>query len=217
MQFEISNLQYIIEIKMNFMDIDTIINEIKALNTNPVIVLEGTRKLPENKKGILSEFAVELSQKIPNAIFRTGNAKGSDEAFAEGVIKNDAKRLQYIIPRENSRRKFRHKNSPFFSADKIPDHELKYLIEISNRASPKNSSMLNTALINKKGKAYELALYLIRDTMKICGSEYYNLAKADFAFFFVNEENPLSGGTGHTIQVCKLMNVKYKTQYDFLK
>lgn len=201
---------------MNFKDINTIIKEIKAINSNPVIVLEGTRKLPEGKRAILKAFALELANKIPNATFRTGNAEGSDEAFAEGITSIYPEKLEYILPRKNNRSKYRHKDSPFYSADELPLSELEKIIQLSNHASPKNAAMLNSALLNKKGKAYEIALYLIRDTLKICGSEHFNIAKADYAFFFVNEENPLSGGTGHTIRVCNLMNVKYKTQDEFL-
>jgi hypothetical protein len=35
--------------------------------------------------------------------------------------------------------------------------------------------------------------------------------------FYVNPEKPLSGGTGHTIRVCKQNNVTVLDQSDWLK
>ena len=45
-------------------------------------------------------------------------------------------------------------------------------------------------------------LYLLRDTLKVTGSNALKLAPAACGIFYVNASDPLSGGTGHTIRVC---------------
>jgi hypothetical protein len=50
-----------------------------------IILLEGTRKLMDADAPKLTALAQQLAAQYPNTIFRTGNATGSDEAFAKGV------------------------------------------------------------------------------------------------------------------------------------
>ena len=47
------------------------------------------------------------------------------------------------------------------------------------------------------------ARYLLRDTLKVIGSESIGLAPATLALFYVNAANPMAGGTGHTLRVCR--------------
>lgn len=202
---------------MDYKSINIISEQIRIVNPKAIILLEGTRKLPDEKIVLLNEFAYELALKLPDAKFRTGNAKGSDEAFATGIIKLNPKKLEYIVPRKNMRTKYRNQDSACYSADELPEDELNKIVEISIKANPKNKKLILKGIENKKGKSYEIALYLLRDTLKVTGSQYFNLPKSDFAFFYVNEEQPLSGGTGHTINVCNALGVKYFTQNEFLK
>ena len=58
-----------------------------------VVLIEGTRKLPTEDRPRLVEFAKELARLLPQLMFRTGNAPGADEAFAEGVRNVDPSRL----------------------------------------------------------------------------------------------------------------------------
>lgn len=46
----------------------------------------------------LTALAQQLAAQYPNSIFRTGNATGSDEAFAKGISQVDATRLEYVLP-----------------------------------------------------------------------------------------------------------------------
>lgn len=52
---------------------------------NPVVLLEGTRDLPDSDRPKLVALAQFLATQFPHVVFRTGNASGSDEAFAAGV------------------------------------------------------------------------------------------------------------------------------------
>jgi hypothetical protein len=69
-----------------------------SANNAPVILLEGTRQLPDNDRPSLVALGQLLATELPQAVFRTGNATGTDTAFAEGVARVDARRLQFVIP-----------------------------------------------------------------------------------------------------------------------
>ena len=47
----------------------------------------------------------------------------------------------------------------------------------------------------------------MRDTLKVSGAEEPELNKAVFGIFYVNPADPLKGGTGHTIRVCRTLDV----------
>ncbi|HCC54228.1 MAG TPA: hypothetical protein DEQ20_04790 [Desulfobulbaceae bacterium] len=47
----------------------------------PIILLEGTRKVPENEVNRLHDLATLLADSLPAAVFRSGNAQGSDSYF----------------------------------------------------------------------------------------------------------------------------------------
>jgi hypothetical protein len=64
----------------------------------PIVLLEGTRDLPDANRPQLVVLAALLAREFPKAIFRTGSANGWDEAFAHGVAQVDAARLEYAVP-----------------------------------------------------------------------------------------------------------------------
>ena len=71
----------------------------------PVILVEGTRDLPETEAETLAAFSAWLARSYPPAIFRTGNADGSDSAFARGVARVDPSQLVYVLPYGGHRKK----------------------------------------------------------------------------------------------------------------
>jgi hypothetical protein len=56
----------------------------------------------------------------------------------------------------------------------------------------------------------------VRDGLKVIGSAGLGLAPASVAIFFVDESNPTSGGTAHTIRLCERQEVPFFTQRDWL-
>lgn len=61
------------------------------------------------------------------------------------------------------------------------------------------------------------AAYIIRDMLKVLGTG--NLGPATFGIFYDDQENPRSGGTGHTMNVCDMNNIPFidqKTWFDWL-
>ncbi|MFZ4595935.1 MAG: hypothetical protein ACOYOF_16875, partial [Verrucomicrobiaceae bacterium] len=51
----------------------------------PVILLEGTRSLPSTSRQAVVAMGQRLATAFPHAVFRSGNATGTDDAFAAGV------------------------------------------------------------------------------------------------------------------------------------
>jgi hypothetical protein len=52
----------------------------------PVLLVEGVRALPEADRAIVVACEVWLARTFPHAVFRIGNADGTDTAFAEGIV-----------------------------------------------------------------------------------------------------------------------------------
>lgn len=92
-----------------------------STHAQPVILLDGTRQLPDSDQPKLIAFARQLALAFPGARFRTGNASGSDEAFAVGIAEVDPQRLEYVLPHRTMRQRSRNKVSPSLSLDEVSD------------------------------------------------------------------------------------------------
>ena len=64
----------------------------------PVVLLEGRRKVSKSNYKLAKRFGPVLAARFPRAVFRSGNADGSDQAFSEGVAAVDPSRLQLLHP-----------------------------------------------------------------------------------------------------------------------
>ncbi|MFM7604506.1 MAG: hypothetical protein ACKO8Z_04830, partial [Prosthecobacter sp.] len=153
----------------------------------PVILLEGTRRVPEAQRPLLSRFARQLAETLPHAIFRSGNAEGSDDAFAQGVAAVDAHRLQLVLPTPGMGRQRRPAGAVCHALNELPQCEKKPLTQACSAAYPENHRLFNLYLSGVSGTpAYSKALYLVRDGLKVIGSPGLGLAPASLAIFFVD-------------------------------
>jgi len=175
----------------------------------PVILLEGTRSLPDRDAPLLTAFARKLALAFPRAIFRSGNAAGADDAFASGILSVDPQRLQYILPTKRSRKKFLSPSAITLSLEELPAETVDKLADETGTVSPEYASMMKNR--HSHSKLANVAAYLIRDTLKVAGYGE-KFPPANFGIFYVNPDKPTSGGTGHTIRVCKHRNVPVTTQ-----
>ncbi len=170
----------------------------------PVILLEGTRELPPSDRPALVALARLLANRLPSATFRTGGAAGSDDAFAEGVRAVDPRRIEYVLPQPEHRSCARHSASPTYSLDDLDDTRLRFIADRTATASPKYGSMTRYFIRERDNSALSIKTrYLLRDTLKVAGSPEQGLRPAAAGLFYVNEADPLSGGTGHTIRVSQ--------------
>jgi hypothetical protein len=156
-----------------------------------VVLLEGRRSIPDHDAALATRTASMLVKHYPALRFRSGNAEGSDQAFSDGVAQVAPWRLQVIAPYPAHRKSARY-------ADAVYD-------------SPESLNIVQENELANKGALAAKAAYLIRDTMKVTGhSEMF--PKPVCALFYVDLNDPLAGGTGHTIRVCQQEGVPFAFQ-----
>ncbi len=182
----------------------------------PIVLLEGTRALPPAQAPYLTALAAHLAHTFPQARFRTGNAKGSDEAFAAGVAEVDASRLEFVLPYASHRRGRRPVDSVATAIDEIPSARVQEVVDATLEASPQYRRV---AVNYRKRKTHPrqraTAQLILRDTLKVTGSE--SLSRPVAGIFFVNVADAGGGGTGHTMRVCHTQGVPVINQFEWLK
>lgn len=185
--------------------------------SKPVLLLEGTRKISLTDFTKLVQFGEFIARQFSNCIFRSGNASGSDDAFAQGVRKVAPDRMQIVLPKLDSGKSRLHSSDYVLALEDVTHAEEKQIIYESKRATPKNKRLFEAYELQQEGMMKQKSLYLLRDTLKVLGSPENNLAPIIAGIFFVNQDDPESGGTGHTLRVCRQNNVPVFTQDDWMK
>jgi hypothetical protein len=184
-------------------------------NLDKVIILfEGKRTVLEADKEKLILLGNLLASSLPLATFRSGNADGADFYFSQGVLQVAPDRLQVITPYDNHRQKTNNAYETI-SLDKIdllrePD------VVYQSKNNKKTKSLIDKYVDGAKDRFSIKAAYIIRDTVKVTGTKS-GIPPINFAFFYDDEQNPKSGGTGHTMNICEMNNVPYTTQKEWLK
>ncbi len=194
------------------------LDELIGAVATPVILVEGIRALPDEHLESVKECGTMLAKRYPKAIFRTGNAPGTDAAFAEGVAAISPDRLQLVLPYAGHRKKYLFSGPSAYALDGLPK-------AAEDRVTAATSEMNRdvarlTELYQKSGRttaAGNKAAYLLRDTLKVIGAPEAGLAPATVGIFYVNEDDPLSGGTGHTVRVCVQHQVPVVFQAEWLR
>ena len=183
---------------------------------SPVVLLEGTRELPAEMAPRLTALAAHLALTFHRARFRTGNAKGSDEAFAAGVAGVDASRLEFVLPYATHRSRQRPVESAATAIDDIPEGRVQEVVDVTLEASPQYERV---AVDYRKRRTHPrqkaAAQLILRDTLKVTGSD--GMAPPLAGLFFVHAADPERGGTGHTMRVCRTLGVPVITQFAWLE
>lgn len=164
-----------------------------------VVLLEGKRKVAEEDRNKLYELGKLLASKTEKMIFRSGNAAGSDQFFSNGVAEVDHKRLQVITPYHNHRKKTNKANETVSmdSIDLASEPELLY----QSKSNKKMEKLIDQYASGDRGRFAIKAAYIIRDTVKAIGTE--TIPPATFGIFYDDLSKPMSGGTGHTMNICQ--------------
>lgn len=181
---------------------------------NSIILLEGKRNVLELDKEKLIQLGNLLATHLPLATFRSGNAAGADFYFSQGVLQIAPERLQVITPYDNHRQKTNNAYETI-SLDEIDlanEPEVVYQSKNNN----KTKSLIDKYVAGAKDRFAIKAAYIIRDTVKVTGTKS-GIPAVNFAFFYDDEQNPKTGGTGHTMRICDINNVPYLTQFDWAK
>ncbi|HMP73028.1 MAG TPA: hypothetical protein PKE55_07155 [Kiritimatiellia bacterium] len=174
-----------------------------ATETDPVVLVEGIRALPDHHIEPLRSFGSMLATRYPQTRFRSGNAPGSDAAFAEGVSRIDPTRLQIVLPYTGHRKSYVQTGASLYALDGLPQAAEDRISVATSRIGRDVGRLakLYTAS-GRTTSAGTKAAYLLRDTMKVLGAPEIGLPPVTVGIFYVNEADPLAGGTGHTVKVC---------------
>lgn len=178
-----------------------------------VVLLEGKREVAEEDQQKLFELGKLLASKTSKMIFRSGNAKGSDQFFSDGVAEVDNIRLQVITPYDNHRKKT-NRAYETISMDNInlaTEPDLIY----QSKANKKMEKLIDQYAAGDRGPYSIKAAYIIRDTVKAIGTE--TIPPATFGIFYDDLKQPKSGGTGHTMQICEQNGIPIIDQSVWMK
>lgn len=180
---------------------------------NSIVLLEGKRIVSDTDKEKLTALGKLLASKTIRMTFRSGNADGSDQLFSDGVTTIDNKRLQVIIPYSGHRQKT---NKAYYtiSLDDInfaADRE----VILQSKNNKKTEKLIDQFASGDKNHYTIKAAYIIRDTIKAIGTN--EIKPATFGIFYDDLENPMTGGTGHTMKVCEQNNIPIINQEVWFK
>jgi hypothetical protein len=195
-------------------DLDRVVGGSEA----PVILVEGTRELSPERAVAAERCAARLARRYPAARFRTGNAPGSDEAFAAGVAQVDAARLEVVLPYAGHRAKYVRPGSSRYALDGLSQAAEERVVEQTEATDGALGRLAR--LYQKSGRttaAGNKAAYLLRDALKVTGAAEAGLAPATVGIFHVCEDDPLAGGTGFTVRMCLQHRVPVVTQAVWLR
>jgi hypothetical protein len=180
--------------------------------SDPVILIEGRRSIPETSARSAQRVASLLARHFPQLRFRSGNATGTDEAFAAGIIATAPERLEIIAPYASHRRRARHPLVHYDSPESLDPEALADIQALTIAASSTNRGLMKC--YGRGGRAATQAACLIRDTMKVSGIPG-KLTSPVAALFWVDPAHPEAGGTGHTIRACRLRGIPVVFQSDW--
>lgn len=183
------------------MDYPDFIQSFAAI-ARPVILLEGRRTIDKPSAALAMRLGAKLAGDLPHAIFRSGNATGSDEAFSQGVASIAPERLEIIAPYATHRLRDRIAGARYVALSDIKTGSAS-LVAPTIAASPDNKRIFRDGKVPPAVKAK--GDYLLRDTLKVLGSS--TLQSANAALFFIDKADPMAGGTGHTIRVCQSLKL----------
>lgn len=178
-----------------------------------VVLLEGKRKVLEGDKQKLVLLGALLASKTSKMLFRSGNADGSDQLFSEGVAQIDHSRLQVITPYTAHRQKtnLAYDTISLDEIDMVAEPEVVY----QSKSNKKTENLVDQYVSGDRDRYSIKAAYIIRDTIKAIGTN--DIKPATFGIFYDDLKNPMSGGTGHTMTVCRQNNIPIINQEVWLK
>ena len=180
---------------------------------NYIVLLEGKRNVLEVDKEKLTALGRLLASTTNCMLFRSGNANGADQLFSDGVTEIDNKRLQVVIP-YTGHRKETNQAYDTISLDDIniaAEPEVLY----QSKSNKKTENIIDKFASGEKNRNTIAAAYIIRDTIKVIGTG--DIKPATFGIFYDDLENPKTGGTGHTMNVCEHNNVPLVDQKTWFK
>lgn len=168
-----------------------------------VILFGGKRDILEQDVEMIRILGLFLISNTDHLIFRTGNANGADVLFADGVAKKDSSRLQSVTPYQGHRKKTNYAKEQL-SLDEV-DLAAEPEVVYHSKANVKTKRLVDEYVSGKRDQYAMKAAYIIRDTLMVIGGK--DISRSACGLFYDDLKSPMSGGTGHTMNVCRLNDV----------
>jgi hypothetical protein len=178
-----------------------------------VILLAGKREVASADVEKLTALGKLLASSTTKMTFRSGNATGADLLFSQGVTSVDASRLEVVTPYSGHREQT---NCAFktHSLDSI-NLVLEPKVIYQSKFNVKTEKLVTQYVSGVRDRYAMKAAYIIRDTIVVIGTS--KIKPASFGFFYDDLKNPASGGTGHTMNVCKYNRIPLLNQNGWFK
>jgi hypothetical protein len=171
-----------------------------------VVLLEGKRQVRPQDEPLLEALGRLLASHTHHMVFRSGNAEGADQFFANGVAEVAPHRLEVIVPYAGHRKKY-NKAPTTYALDELTLPGDSPVVKQTLKMKP---GLVQPYLEGAKNRRAINAAYLLRDTLKALGTE--GIPQASFGLFYDDLDNPLQGGTGHTMRICTQNNIPLADQ-----
>ena len=186
-----------------------------ASSSRPVVLLEGSRDLPAEVQAVMARLAEQVMKAFPTRIARSGNADGSDQAWARGVNAVAPERLQLILPVPGYKRGAWADGNQTLALQEAP---AEYAVAARELTREHYTSGRRSGAAAYDGLPDYKQNYLDRDALKVLGVPDYRgrQQKAAAALFYLNPSKPGGGGTGHTLRLCEAKRVPYFLSEDWL-
>ncbi|MEN9415743.1 MAG: hypothetical protein RLZ62_2047 [Bacteroidota bacterium] len=183
---------------------------------NSIVLLEGKRNvLPADTEKLIALGRL-LATNTRQIIFRSGNAAGADQLFSDGVVSVNAERLQVVTPYSGHRKK----TNVAFQTYSLEEMDLAAEPEVvyHARGNKKMEKLIDQYVAGDRNQYAMKAAYILRDTVKVVGAS--GIRPASIGIFYDDLLEPMSGGTGHTMQVCENNGIPLldqRTWFEWLK
>jgi hypothetical protein len=197
-------------LKKNKMDFKTFCQT----HQQSIILLEGKRLVKTDDQSKLIQIGKLLATHLPNATFRSGNADGSDYYFSKGVSEVNPNQLEVMTPYTHHRNKYNLAGT-IHSLDDVNLVNEPEVVYYSKNHKP-TQSLVDKYLDGKKDQYAIKAAYILRDTIKVLGTNA-GIPPITVALFYEDLENPMQGGTGHTQRVCQENNITFINQSTYFE
>ena len=180
---------------------------------NSIVLLEGKRNVIESDKEKLVLLGKLLASNTQRMIFRSGNAEGADQFFSDGVTSFDPKRLEVITPYAGHRKK----TNQAYHTISVEDINLLDEPEViyQSKSNKKMENLIEQYVSGNKNNYCIKAAYIIRDTIKAIGTD--KISPASFGIFYDDIDKPMTGGSGHTMNICKQNDIQIIDQSVWFK
>jgi hypothetical protein len=180
---------------------------------NSVVILAGKRDVADEDGEKLVSIGKLLASTTKHIMFRSGNASGADLLFSQGIVSVDNSRLEVVTP-YTTHREQSNCAAKTYSLDRI-NIAMEPKVIYQSKFNKRTEKHVYQYVAGIRDKYAMKAAYIIRDTIMVIGTS--KIKPASFGIFYDDLNNPNTGGTGHTMNICKYNKIPLINQLGWMK